>query len=66
MIRAFCISRAKVKRRVISGAKANKFGIRGANMGILSISKKKGGKFGVNEGEREKVGIMGHNTISLA
>jgi hypothetical protein len=66
MIRVFCISRAKVKRRVKSEAKANKFGIRGANMGKLSISVKKGGKFGVSEGEKEKVGITGHKTKSLA
>jgi hypothetical protein len=35
-------------------------------MGKLSISVKKGGKFGVSEKEGEKVGITGHNTISLA
>jgi hypothetical protein len=32
-------------------------------MGILSISKKIGGKFGVSEGEGEKMGITGHKTI---
>lgn len=35
-------------------------------MGKLSISVKKGEKFGVSEKEGEKVGITGHNTISLA
>jgi hypothetical protein len=35
-------------------------------MGKLSISVKKGGKFGVSEKEGEKVGMTGHNTISLA
>jgi hypothetical protein len=35
-------------------------------MGKLSISVKKGEKFGVSEKEGEKVGMTGHNTISLA
>ncbi len=50
----------------ISWAKENKFGIRGAKFENWNISQKKGGKFGISWGKLKNIGIIGHNTISLA